>query len=224
MTDLRSAVSLPSVKERLEASAAALDLRYGVQIYGAMLVFNDRHDDLAVIQRSISRALKDELAWPPSLTLESLGNFAASVRKSFDVRGDHLTAEQRHDLMQIAALLNEASDSLCAFDPAQTLSPIQARKIATLIEVLVGGGFGDDRWQDVADGLHRLTRKWGKLDAAAREESLRRSALLARDMIEEVKASYGHLFDPIGSTPAFQITGAVAPLSRHLDSVHLPPR
>lgn len=216
LSELRTLVALPSVKERLKAAALALELRHGVQIYSAMLVFSDRPDDLDVVSKSMSRALKDELNWPQSLTLETLGSFAVSTRKAFDVRGDHLTAEQRHDLMQIAARLNEVSADLCAFDPAQTMSPIQARKIATLVELLYGTGFGDDRWLDVSDSFRRLIRGGSKLDAAAREEFFRRFAALANNMLEEVKASYIHLFDPIGATPAFQLTGTIAPLSRHL--------
>ncbi len=220
LADLRAIMGLPSAKERLGACAQALDLRHGVQVYGAMLVFTDAPDALDSVGSSMSRAVKDELSWPQTLTLETLGSFAASVRKVFEVRSDHLMAEQRHDLMQIAARLNEASADLCAFDAAEAISPIQARKIGTLIEVLYGCGFGDDDWQGLADGLHRLTRNWGKFDVTTRTEELRRSARLAGEMLEEVKASYRNLFDPIGATPDFNLAGAIAPLVRHLDSLN----
>ncbi|HSA59552.1 MAG TPA: hypothetical protein VLJ37_07690 [bacterium] len=220
LDDLRAIMGLASIKERLGACAQAIDLRHGVQIYGAMMVFNDELDALESLGKTMSRALKDELNWPHTLTLETLGGFAASVRRTFDMRSDHLTAEQRHDLMQTAARLNEASANLCAFDPAEAISPIQARKIGTLIEVLYGCGFGDDRWQGIADALHRLTRNWGKFDVTTRTEELQRSARLAGDMLEEVKTSYRNLFDPIGGTPDLKLAGATAPLGRHLDSLN----
>lgn len=219
LADLRAIMGQASLKERLGACAQALDLRHGVQVYGAMLVFNDGPDALESLGTAMSRALKDELNWPRSLTLETLGSFAASVRRAFDIRGDQLTAEQRHGLIQTAARLNEASADLCALDPTQAISPIQARQIGTLIETLYGCGFGDDRWQGLAEGLYRLARNWGKFDVTTRTEELRRVALLAGEMLEEVKASYRNLFDPIGATPDFNLAGATAPLGRHLESL-----
>jgi hypothetical protein len=217
LTDLRAIMGLPSMKERLGASAQALDLRHGVQIYGAMVVFSEGPDTLESVGESISRALKDELSWPLEVTLATLGEFAFSVRRTFDVRENHLTAEQRHDLMQIAARLNESAVDLCAFDPAQAISPIQASKIGTLIEVLYGSGFGNDRWQGLADGLRRLTQNWGKFDVTTRTEELRRMARVAGEILDEVKESYRKLFDPIGATSDFNLAGATAPLGRHVD-------
>jgi hypothetical protein len=184
-----------------------------------MLVFTDRPDSLESVGSAMSRALKDELSWPQSLTLETLGSFAVSVRRAFDIREDHLTAVQRHDLIQIAARLNEAADGLCAFNPAETYSPIQARKIGVLIEVLYGCGFGDDRWRGPADALQRLTRNWGKFDTTTRREELQRLARLAGEILDDVKASYRTLFDPIGATPDFNLAGATAPLGRQLESL-----
>jgi hypothetical protein len=219
LNDLRALSLLPSIKERLKASAGLLDLRRGVQIYGAMLVFNDRPDELEVVRRTMSRALGDRLNWPQNLTEGTLGDFAVSVRKAFDAYEDSLSAEQRHDLMQIAARLNESSAALCAFDAAEVVSPIQARKLSALIGVLYGAGFGDDRCETLSEGLRRLAHKWGKLDATKREEVLRASAALARDLLEEVESSYAALFDPIGATPDLRLTGATASLARHLASL-----
>jgi hypothetical protein len=222
LSELRAVTALPSLKERIGASALALDLRHGVQLYGAMMVFpvfNDRPDALESVGSAMSRALKDELTWPQTLTMETLGSFAVSVRRAFDIREDHLTSVQRNDLIQIAARLNEAADGLCAFNPAETYSPIQARKIGALIEVLYGCGFGSDRWRGPADALHRLTRNWGKFDTTTRREELQRLARLAGEILDDVEASYRSLFDPIGATPDFNLAGATAPLIRQLGSL-----
>ncbi|HEX5038073.1 MAG TPA: hypothetical protein VFX30_13020 [bacterium] len=207
---------MPSIKERLKACASLLELRHGVQIYGAMLVHQDKPDTLETIQSSMSRALKDELNWSQTLTAEPLGAFALSVRKAFDAHGDHLSGEQRHDLMQIAFHLSEAAGGTCAFDAGQADSPVQARKVAVLGDVIYGSGFGDDGWEIASDGLKRLARHWGKQDTAKREDALKRSAAAAKGLMEEAKASYAALFDPIGATPGFRFNGAINALSAHL--------
>jgi hypothetical protein len=216
LEELGAMSRLPTIKERLRASAQVLDLRHGAQIYGAMLVHSERPDELQDLQASMSRALKDELKWPRDLTTETLGDFAVSVRKTFNAHGDYLTAEQRHDLMQIAARLNGAAGDVCAFDADQDVSPIQARKLGALVALLYGSGFGDDASESVSEGLRRLARNWGKLDVMEREKRLRLLADSAKKLLEEVKTSYADLFDPIGAVPFFRLHGAIAPLTAHL--------
>lgn len=214
---LRDISQLPSIKDRLKAGAPFLDLRHGVQIYGAMLVHQDKPDPLEEIQSSMSRALKDELKWSQILTAEPLGAFAFSVRMAFDAHADHLSGEQRHDLMQIAFHLSAAAGNACAFDASQAVSPVQARKVAVLSDVIYGSGFGDGGWEIASDGLKRLARNWGKMDAAKREDALKRSAAAAKVLMEEAKDSYAALFDPIGATPGFRFNGAINALSAHLE-------
>jgi hypothetical protein len=226
---LKDTFSLSRPEERLDACAPVLGLSHGVRTYWAI---NSQASEpggaetnhfvegaLNALGKSMNRVLKDELNWPRRLTLETLGPFAVSVRKTFDARSDHLTTEQRRHLMRLAVCLDAASFELCAHEAGENASPSQSRKIAALIEVLFGCGFGDERWTEVSNRLDRLTRNWWKFNAAAQNEELRQCARLAAHMLEEAKRSYHALFDPLVPDPNPDPTGAMVPLSRHLDSL-----
>lgn len=218
LEDLRSVSAMPSIKDRLKACAQVLDLRHGVQIYGAMMVFNDRPADLDTIRRSMSRSLGDRLSWSENLTTESLGELALSVRKTFDAYGEHLAAEQRHDLMQIAARLNEIADDLCDF-AAEARTPVSARKLGAVAAVLYGSGIGNDRTELLIEGLSRLARKWEKMNVGEREARLGPLNESAKILLDAARAAHASLFDPIGTAaalPAIDLLGAyVDALPRH---------
>jgi hypothetical protein len=195
---LKEAFSRPELEDRILACAPALDLKHGVRLYvEAVADHPNRASEpfvrgaLIAVWRSMSRVLRDELSWPQRVDLESLGPFAVSIRKAFQVRGESLTSEQRSHLMRLAAHLDAVSPEICRFEEAENLSSVQAHKIGTLIEVLYGCGFGEERCLDAPDRLHRLVRGWGKADALGVEAAFRLAAETARDLLGEAEATNG---------------------------------
>ncbi len=192
--------------------------------------------ELGILSSSISRALKDELHWPQEVTLENLGAFAVSVRRAFDTRATDLTTEQRYHLMRLAVCLDAAAFGLCAFNAEEAGTPTEALKMATLIEVLYGCGFGDERWLTVSDRLRDVATNWETLGQGQAMEELGRYGVLAAHMLEEVKTSYHALFDPLvrshgrewgldeleirSFTRGLYRTSALFPLGQHLAALH----
>jgi hypothetical protein len=151
---LKETFALPTLEERLEVCAQVLDLRHGVQIFAAASEQPGKGEAKRFVEsalqaagnsKSTSRVLKDELNWPHQLTFQSVGTFAVSIRKVFDAREDHLNPKQRYQLMLLASYMNAAAAEVCRFDPAEIRSPAQAVKMAALMEVLYGCGFGNER-------------------------------------------------------------------------------
>lgn len=203
--------------DRLGACAQVLDLRHGVEIYWMAASQREprrfQEGALMALGRSISRALKDELMWPRHITLDSLGGFAVSLRQTFDRRTDHLTAEQRHHLMQIAVCLDTLSSTLCAVDSGEALTPSHIRKTATLIETLFGCGFGDDHWLTVSDLLRRTARNWERTETKSRNELMSRLGQEIVQIVEQVLTSYLTLLD---NERTLDLVGALPHLSGYL--------
>jgi len=193
--------------------------------------------ELGVLGNVISRALKDELAWPEQVTLDNLGAFAVSLRRTFDARGAELSVEQRYHLMRLAICLDAAAFGLCALNPDEVNTASQALKMAALIEVLYGCGFGDERWLVVSDRLREISQNWETMGPARAKEELCRYGVLAAHMLEVVKTSYHALFDPLiheqgrswgmdeteirSFTRSLYRTSALFPLGQHLAALHV---
>lgn len=192
--------------------------------------------DLGVLETSISRALKDELNWPKQVTLDTLGPFALSLRQTFESHGGEIDSQQRYYLMRLAIGLDATAFGLCAMRPDESGTAAQALKMATLIEVLYGSGFGDQRWLAVSDRLRGVAESWETLGPGAGTDELRRYGVLAAHMLEEVKTSYHSLFDDLvrahgkkwglsendirSFTRSMYRTGALFPLGQHLAALH----
>jgi pyruvate, orthophosphate dikinase len=192
--------------------------------------------DLERLGRSMSRAVKDDLQWPETLTLENLGAFAISLRKTFDVRGEEMKGEDRYFLMRLAIALDGAAFGLGAFHEGETGTPEQALKMATLIEVLYGTGFGDERWLAVAERLRQVSANWAALGPHRGAEEIGRYGALAAHILGDVKTSYHSLFDALVHahgkawglsendirtfTRSLYRTGALFPLGQHLAALH----
>lgn len=199
------------------------------QVYGGTV-------NLGVLQNSMSRAIKDMLVWPKEVTLENLGAFAVSVRQSFDAHAEDLTGEQRYHLMRLAIALDGAAFGLGAFNEGEAGTQTQALKLATLIEVLYGTGFGDERWLAVAERLRGVFANWAALGPHQGAEELARYGVLAAHMLDEGKTSYHSLFDALvrtngkkwglsendmrSFTRSLYRTGALFPLGQHLAALH----
>ncbi|HSA59553.1 MAG TPA: PEP/pyruvate-binding domain-containing protein [bacterium] len=192
--------------------------------------------DLGILESSISRALKDELHWPKQVTLDALGSFAVSLRRTFEAHGAEIDTQQRYYLMRLAIGLDATAFGLGAFNPEETGTAEQALKMATLIEVLHGTGFGDERWLAVAERLRQVHGNWPALGPDRGAEELRRYGVLAAHMLEEVKTSYHSLFDDLvrthgkkwglsesdirSFTRSLYRTSALFPLGQHLAALH----
>lgn len=211
--------------DMLEESLSLYDAVYGGSI------------NLKILKGRMSASLKDLLPeWPVELTLENLGAFAVAVRNAFDAQGGEVTAEQRYYLMRLAIALDGAAFGLGVCNEGDAGTPQQALKLATLIEVLFGTGFGDERWLAVAARLRQVHANWGQLGPHQGAEELARYGALAAHMLKEGKASYHSLFDDLvrvhgrqwglqehdirSFTRSMYRTGALFPLGMHLAALH----
>jgi hypothetical protein len=164
-----------------------------------------------------------------------LGEFAVSLRNLFTAHEGDLTGEQRYHLMRLAIALDGAAFGLAAFHEGEAGTQEQALKLATLIEVLYGTGFGDERWLMVADRLRAIYANWSAWRGDGPEE-MSRYGVLAAHMLDEGKTSYHSLFDALvrkhgkewglsendirSFTRSMYRTGALFPLGQHLAALH----
>jgi pyruvate,orthophosphate dikinase len=192
--------------------------------------------DIGMLQRSMHSSLVAKLDWPKELTLENLGAFAVSLRTAFESHASELDGQERYHLMRLAIALDGTAFGLGAFHEGETGTAEQALKIAALIEVLYGTGFGDERWLAVATRLRHVHALWPNLGPERGAEEIRRYGVLAAHMLEEGKTSYHSLFDSLvrkhgkawglsesdirSFTRSLYRTGALFPLGQQLAALH----
>jgi hypothetical protein len=136
------------------------------------------------------------------------------VREAFRAHDDHLSADQRHDLMQIAFHLSQAAGRPAPSTPPKPARRSRRGKLAVLGDVLYGSGFGTTMGVD-SDGLKAPGAPLGKTgrdEAGGRVYGVRRR----RERFDEEPGFLLALFDPIGATPAFRFNGTITALSAHL--------
>lgn len=148
----------------------------------------------------------DEIPWPDDAALskdgmegldqETLGRMAVAVRRVFERHEMELDTKNRYYLMRLAIALDVACFGLCRWKPAES-QPKQAVKLATIIRVLYGCGFGKESWLTLAEHYDRLAADWNGLEGARRDADFYRYGVLAAHMFEDVRAAYHVMFDDV---------------------------
>lgn len=175
--------------------------------------------DFNEIERSLSGRLLSELAWPDSVmphldpvrgtfspilkkqetvfSLEELGRLALSVRHVFNQNKMGLTLEERHGLMRLAIMCDHLAFGLCGLQKGEEGTAIQAQKMATLLRVMIGCGFGDEGWVRVAELFDDLATTWETRSGSKNLKLLKRYGILAATILEAVQEMHHDVFDRI---------------------------
>lgn len=169
-------------------------LRLAEELYEARLNLHES-------RQALRAPTRDALAFPTadSPTLDEVAALAVSVRRLWDGQRTATTVLPSTELLELIRLsiaLQHHAFAACAVSEGDVGSAVQARKMAALISVLYGSGYGDDGWLAVA---HRLENLASKRDAnpEASARDLKLSAALAHAMVLDVQRSYHDHLDPL---------------------------
>ncbi|OGQ47687.1 MAG: hypothetical protein A3H42_02980 [Deltaproteobacteria bacterium RIFCSPLOWO2_02_FULL_46_8] len=137
-----------------------------------------------------------KIAWPEGeLDLVGLGRLAVSVRDAFD--SIIVFPEDRYHLMRLADSLDQVAFGLCALNEGEAGTAAQVRKMATLVQVLYGSGFGNKGYLEVAQRLSSLAEEWDLLNSDVREARLRIEGALIHHMLVDYQNVYREIFVPL---------------------------
>lgn len=155
--------------------------------------------DTAQARSSLSPAMRDWIDWPPAnqiTNLEDLRAMAISLRQAFEAWDGNVNfaAQDRLALMRLAVEVNHSAIGLCRV-VASDDNATQLRKIASLLTVMYGCGFGDRGLLALASRLDHLATKSSTMTDDVKPLQTE-YLLLARSVLGDAQQSYHDLIEP----------------------------
>lgn len=152
--------------------------------------------DLKIAQASLSLPLRKSIRWPATTTpgLKELGDMAVSIRDAFDSNEADLNPYDRFELMTLAIQADKLARGLAAPSESDDVFAT-ANKMATLVRVLFGSGYGEKNYLAVAMDLDRIADSEAKEDVLRAE--LRRNAILVASMLKDYERAQQDLLKPL---------------------------
>ena len=156
--------------------------------------------ELSQVAPVLSKPIRDTIKWPTSdsPTLEELGDFAVSIREAFDKNENQLSTEDRYVLIRLAISANVTAYATASISENENVeTPTEARKMACLLRVMYGCGFGDQSGLVIADRFEEVADDWETLGDKEAMRQLRLNAALVYPLLENFQKTYENIYGPL---------------------------